>query len=205
MLKEIAVGHDARQGPRRHRRRAHRRRNTGHVLSGNRRVRSDRRYEDNACSRRRRWRKETPMVTVGRRSVTLALAMGLAACAPWLFAGPQAQQASPPAVPAIDADDIGGVVTGTERPRGRRLGHRRDARPARPLHQDRRHRRSGPVRRSPICRAARYDVWARGYGLVDSAKSASEPGTDRERLRDARADAGRRGATTTRRSTGTRC
>ncbi len=115
------------------------------------------------------------MVTVGRRFVTLVLAMGLAACAPWLFAGPQAQPAGPPAVPAIDADDIGGVVTGPNGPEAGVwvIAETRDL----------------PVRYIkivvtddqgryviPDLPRGRYDVWARGYGLVDSAKSVTEPG-----------------------------
>ena len=56
-----------------------------------------------------------------------------------------AQQAAAPAV-AIDNDDIGGVVRGAKRSRGRCLGDRGNARSAGALHQDRRHRRSGPLR-----------------------------------------------------------
>ena len=46
----------------------------------------------------------------------------------------------------IDNDDIGGVVTGSERSGGRRMGDRRDHRSADPLHQERRHRRPGALR-----------------------------------------------------------
>ncbi len=83
--------------------------------------------------------------------------------------------AQPPPV-AIDADDIGGVVTRSERARGGRLGHRRDARPRRALHQERRHRRCAAATSCRICPPASYQVWARGYGLVDSARSTSRPG-----------------------------
>ena len=56
------------------------------------------------------------MTAVSRRSVTLALAIGLAVSAPRFFVGSQAQQAPRSAAPAIDADDIGGVVTGPNGP-----------------------------------------------------------------------------------------
>jgi hypothetical protein len=75
------------------------------------------------------------MTAVSRRSVTLALAIGLTVCAPWLLGSSQAQQASRPAAPAIDADHIGGVVTG---PNGPEAGVWviAETRPSRPLHQD---------------------------------------------------------------------
>ena len=56
------------------------------------------------------------MTVISRRFVTLAIAAGLAACAPWLLGGSQAQQPPRTAAPAIDADDIGGVVTGPNGP-----------------------------------------------------------------------------------------
>src|SRR3954454_1104709 len=85
-----------------------------------------------------------------------------------------AQQAAAPAV-AIDNDDIGGVVKGPGGPEGGVwvIAETRDL----------------PVRYIkivvtddqgryviPDLPRARYSVWARGYGLVDSAKSTSEPG-----------------------------
>ena len=79
-----------------------------------------------------------------------------------------------PAV-AIDADDIGGVVTG---PRGPEAGVwviAETTRPADALHQDRRHRRSGPLP-LPDLPKANYNVWVRGYGLVDSPKIQATPG-----------------------------
>ncbi len=115
------------------------------------------------------------MTAISRRSVTLALAIGLAMCAPWLFTGSHAQQASRPAAPAIDADDIGGVVTG---PNGPEAGvwviaetHDLPVRYIKIVVTDDQGRYV-----IPDLPRARYDVWVRGYGLVDSAKSASEPG-----------------------------
>ena len=76
----------------------------------------------------------------------------------------------------IDADDIGGVVTG---PNGPEAGvwviaeTQATCRPASP-------RWSSPTIRAatscPICRRRKYKVWVRGYGLVDSAKVDGEPG-----------------------------
>ena len=77
---------------------------------------------------------------------------------------------------AIDADDIGGVVTSANGPEARRVGDRGNARFAGAIHQDRRHRRSRAATSCPICRAANYSVWVRGYGLVDSAKVTAKPG-----------------------------
>src|SRR3954471_12552641 len=109
------------------------------------------------------------------RLVTLALAAGLALCAPLAFSRSSAQQPAPSTAVAIDADDIGGVVTGPAGPEAGVwvIAETRDL----------------PVRYIkivvtddqgryviPDLPRARYSVWARGYGLVDSAKSTSEPG-----------------------------
>ena len=77
---------------------------------------------------------------------------------------------------AVDSDDIGGVVTGPNGPGGRRLGDRRDHRPADPLHQERGDRRSGPLPhpRSAARRTTRCSRAA--TACVDSAKVQSEPG-----------------------------
>jgi len=87
-----------------------------------------------------------------------------------VFVPAHAQQA-----PAIDADDIGGVVTG---PKGPEAGVWVIA-----------ETRDLPVRYIkivvtddqgryviPDLPRANYDVWVRGYGLVDSGKVRSEPG-----------------------------
>src|SRR6476469_739864 len=110
-----------------------------------------------------------------RRGITLALAIGLALAAPRFFGAPHAQQPAPSAGVAIDADDIGGVVAGPGGPEAGVwvIAETRDL----------------PVRYIkivvtddqgryviPDLPRGRYDVWARGYGLVDSAKSATEPG-----------------------------
>ena len=65
------------------------------------------------------------------------------------------------------------------RPEGtgsRRLGHRRNRRPADQV----RRRSSSPTIRAAtccrICRRANYNVWVRGYGLVDSQKVQTTPG-----------------------------
>jgi hypothetical protein len=143
------------------------------------------------------------MTAVNRRSVTLGLAIGLAVCAPWLFESSQAQQASRPAAPAIDADDIGGVVTGPNGPEAGVwvIAETRDL-PVRYIKIVVTNDQGRYV--IPDLPRARYHVWAAGYGLVDSAKSTSEPGrssTSPPRPRRRRPTR----ASTTRRSTGTRC
>src|SRR3954451_3316998 len=118
------------------------------------------------------------MTAISRRSAALTLAIGLAVCTPWLFDRPHAQQApraSTAAAPAIDADDIGGVVSGPNGPEAGVwvIAETRDL----------------PVRFIkivvtddqgryviPDLPKANYDVWVRGYGLVDSPKVKSEPG-----------------------------
>ncbi len=81
----------------------------------------------------------------------------------------------PPAAPAIDPDDIGGVVTG---PKGPEAGvwviaETRDL-PVRYIKSVVTDDRGRYV--VPDLPAASYSVWARGYGLVDSAKATSKPG-----------------------------
>jgi hypothetical protein len=106
------------------------------------------------------------------RSKLLAFA-GVALAAALTFAA--AQQASPPAPPNIDADDIGGVVTGA---RGPEAGVWVIA-----------ETRNTPTRLIksvvtddqgrflvPDLPKAEYDVWVRGYGLVDSPKTKAAPG-----------------------------
>jgi hypothetical protein len=85
----------------------------------------------------------------------------------------RAQQ--PPPAPAIDPDDIGGVVSGPKGPEAgvwviaetRDLG----VRYIKSVVTDDRGRYV-----VPDLPAASYTVWARGYGLVDSAKATSKPG-----------------------------
>lgn len=77
--------------------------------------------------------------------------------------------------PAIDADDIGGVVTGARGPEAGVwvIAETRDlpTRMARIVVTDDQGRYV-----LPDLPRARYDVWVRGYGLVDSEKTRAEPG-----------------------------
>jgi hypothetical protein len=87
----------------------------------------------------------------------------------------QALQAQQPAAPAIDPDDIGGVVTG---PKGPEAGvwviaETRDL-PVRFIKSVVTDDQGRYV--VPDLPKASYTVWARGYGLVDSAKTTSAPG-----------------------------
>ena len=106
--------------------------------------------------------------------------------AAWPVAGPQAQQSSPPAV-SIDADDIGGVVTGRNGPEAgvwviaetTELGTRF----AKMVVTDDRGRYL-----IPDLPQANYSVWVRGYGLVDSPRVASDARPHREPHRGAGAE-----------------
>src|SRR5207302_455367 len=62
----------------------------------------------------------------------------------------------------------------SEGPGGRRLGDRRDHRPADPLHQERRHRRSGPLRhpRSADRELSGLGAWLRPRRLAEAACQA---------------------------------
>src|ERR1044072_1911681 len=79
------------------------------------------------------------------------------------------------AAPAIDNDDIGGVVTGAQGAEG---GGRVIAEPRSPA--TRLIKSVVPDDRGryvvPDLPAGEYDVWVRGYGLVDSAKVKAQPG-----------------------------
>ncbi len=109
-----------------------------------------------------------------RRSLQLALAATVFAAVPTLFlTAPDAQ--APAAEVAIDADDIGGVVIG---PKGPEAGvwviaetHDLPVRYIKTVVTDDRGRFV-----VPDLPAASYSVWARGYGLVDSAKASARPG-----------------------------
>ena len=106
------------------------------------------------------------------RPVLLASAMMLSLIVAW-HATPLAQPAG--AVP-IDPDDIGGVVSGPKGPEAgvwviaetRDLG----VRYIKSVVTDDQGRYV-----VPDLPAAKYQVWARGYGLVDSAKVTATPGT----------------------------
>ncbi len=105
----------------------------------------------------------------------MRLAIAFALLTPLLLNASGAEQASRDAAVAIDADDIGGVVTG---PSGPEAGVWVIA-----------ETRELPVRYIkivvtddqgryviPDLPRGHYQVWVRGYGLVDSAKKSSEPG-----------------------------
>src|SRR5215831_11934188 len=119
-------------------------------------------------------RRSVMAIGISRR-VTFGLALSVALLAgPHLFTVSVAQQSSRATV-AIDADDIGGVVTG---PNGPEAGvwviaetHDLPVRYIKIVVTDDQGRYV-----VPDLPRARYSVWARGYGLVDSAKTTSEPG-----------------------------
>ncbi len=105
----------------------------------------------------------------------LALLTGLVACGiPVLLLGAlRAQQ--PSASVAIDPDDIGGVVRGPDGPEAGVwvIAETRDL-PVRYIKSVVTDDQGRFV--IPDLPKARYSVWARGYGLVDSDKTMSEPG-----------------------------
>ncbi len=112
---------------------------------------------------------------IKKRPLSLvAVFMTLAALSSFLpFGSPSAQQ--PASDVAIDNDDIGGVVTG---PKGPEAGvwviaETRDL-PVRYIKSVVTDDRGRFV--VPDLPAATYQVWARGYGLVDSTKIAAKPG-----------------------------
>ena len=76
---------------------------------------------------------------------------------------------------AIDTDDIGGVVTGARGPEAGVwvIAETRDL-PTRLIKIVVTNDQGGIC--CPTCRKATYDVWVRGYGLVDSPKVKAAPG-----------------------------
>ena len=114
-------------------------------------------------------------MTINRISATLTLAAGLAALAPRFIDGPHAQAPARASGVAIDADDIGGVVSGPNGPEAGVwvIAETRDL-PVRYIKIVATDDQGRYV--VPDLPRARYSVWVRGYGLVDSAKSVSEPG-----------------------------
>jgi hypothetical protein len=101
------------------------------------------------------------------------LLIGVALVFSFVLAVSHAQQA-PPAVP-IDSDDIGGVVTGPNGPEAGVwvIAETRDL-PVRYVKSVVTDDRGRYV--VPDLPKATYTVWARGYGLVDSAKTTTAPG-----------------------------
>ena len=120
-------------------------------------------------------------MTISKITVTFILAIGLASFAPRFVGGPSTSlraspQAQPaPAAVAIDADDIGGVVSGPSGPEAGVwvIAETRDL-PVRYIKIVATDDQGRYV--IPDLPRARYSIWVRGYGLVDSAKSTSEPG-----------------------------
>src|SRR5204862_8027253 len=79
------------------------------------------------------------------------------------------------AAPSIDNDDIGGVVTGANGPEaGVWVIAETRSTPTRLIKSVVTHDRGRYV--VPDLPAGEYDVWVRGYGLVDSPKVKSTPG-----------------------------
>src|SRR5262245_28770116 len=109
---------------------------------------------------------KTTRLYLGTATVALALA----------FTGPSTQlNAQAPASVAIDGDDIGGVVTSSKGPEAGVwvIAETRDlpTRFARMVVTDDQGRYV-----LPDLPKAKYQIWVRGYGLVDSPKVESEPG-----------------------------
>jgi hypothetical protein len=107
------------------------------------------------------------------RPITLAaLAVTLAAALAVAVGADQSQQSAIP----IDPDDIGGVVTGPDGPEGGvwviAETHDFPSRFIRIVVTDEHGRYV-----VPDLPAADYEIWVRGYGLVDSPKRTSRPGT----------------------------
>jgi hypothetical protein len=92
----------------------------------------------------------------------------------WMFATSQAQQSADQRV-AIDADDIGGVVTSRSGPEAGVwvIAETRDL-PVRYIKSVVTDDRGRYL--LPDLPKANYSIWARGYGLVDGPKATSAPG-----------------------------
>jgi hypothetical protein len=121
-------------------------------------------------------------MVISKTTVTLILAIGFASFAPRFVGGPSTSlragaraQSAPATAVAIDADDIGGVVSGPSGPEAGVwvIAETRDL-PVRYIKIVATDDRGRYV--IPDLPRARYSIWVRGYGLVDSAKSTSEPG-----------------------------
>jgi hypothetical protein len=114
------------------------------------------------------------MTTKGRLYLGVA-AMAMAVALTGSVGELAAQQSAPPPAVAIDNDDIGGVVTG---PNGPEAGvwviaetTELPTRYAKMVVTDDQGRYV-----VPDLPKAKYKVWVRGYGLVDSPKVDGEPG-----------------------------
>jgi len=112
-------------------------------------------------------------VRLGWRTYLLVSAGVLLCASLVMIAGLTAGQQ--PAAPAIDADDIGGVVTGAQGPEAGVwvVAETRNL-PTRLIKSVVTDDRGRYV--LPDLPKAEYDVWVRGYGLVDSPKTKTSPG-----------------------------
>lgn len=113
------------------------------------------------------------MIRHGLLTLVSGFAAALALCGYLAFTPSYAQQ--PADDVAIDTDDIGGVVTGPNGPEAGVwvIAETRDL-PVRYIKSVVTDDRGRFV--VPDLPVARYTVWARGYGLVDSAKATTRPG-----------------------------
>ena len=132
-----------------------------------------------------------------RLVIGLGISLGLYSLLPQ--SSSQAQQ--PANDVAIDNDDIGGVVNGPKEAGVWVIAETRDL-PVRYIKTVVTDDRGRFV--VPDLPPASYAVWARGYGLVDSAKATTKPG-QRLTITATPAPTKQRPHTTTPRSTGTRC
>src|ERR1043165_9380706 len=109
------------------------------------------------------------------RSIVFAITAALALVSANRTPRAEPRTAYAQSAPAIDADDIGGVVTGPSGPEAGVwvIAETRD-RPVRCIKIVVTDDQGRYV--IPDLPRARYQVWAGGYGLVDGAKAASEPG-----------------------------
>ena len=136
---------------------------------------------------------------------TLYLGVAAIAIAAWLSSAGQlaAQQGATPAV-AIDNDDIGGVVTGPNGPEAGVwvIAETTDlpTRYAKMVVTDDQGRYV-----VPDLPKAKYKVWVRGYGLVDSRRRSTASRASSSICARCRRRTRRRRRNTTRRSTGIRC
>ena len=120
-----------------------------------------------------------------------------------LTRGAAAQPVDP--APTAGANDLGGVVTERQRPGSRRLGDRGDHRPADQVRQDRRHRRSGPLRHS---RSAEGELQRLGARLRPGRLAEGRSRARQDRSISSAVVAPNAAAAArilSRRSTGTRC
>src|SRR5918997_1131060 len=110
-------------------------------------------------------------MSVGHIMFSTVAAIGVAGAAVCVPAPASAQ----PAAVAIDKDDIGGVVTGPSGPEAGVwvIAETMDL-PTKYIKSVITDDQGRYL--IPELPKANYQIWARGYGLVDSAKTASEPG-----------------------------